>query len=75
MTRQVNTEILEKWAKGKKTPQLELAFKSEVSTGTVSRMFNGLCPATQKVRVKIASTIGVDEDELFPVVEEQNLAA
>lgn len=67
--RTVNKEILKQWSKGKKAPQLELAFMAEVAIGTVSKVFNGLCPATQKVRIKIAEVVGVDEDELFPISE------
>ena len=69
MTKMVNKKILKEWAKGKRTPCLELALKAEVGEGTARKLFKGECPKTQKVRVKIASTIGVDEDELFPYIE------
>lgn len=75
MEREVNKEILAKWIKSKESPRLELAFKAGVAYGTVGKLFNGVCPGTQKVRVKIASVIGVTEDELFPLVQQEDIAA
>lgn len=74
-TREINKDILRNWAKTKKAPQLELAFKAEVASGTVAKLFRGICPGTQKVRIKIASVIGVTEDDLFPLVEISDQAA
>lgn len=62
----VEMKILKTWAKGKESPQLELAFKAKVSTGTVSNLFNGLAPKREKTREKIALVLNVDECELFP---------
>lgn len=61
----VNVMILTEWSKGKQSPSLELAFKAEIAVGTVNKVFKGVSPS-KKVRVKIASAIGVDEDLLFP---------
>jgi transcriptional regulator with XRE-family HTH domain len=70
MNRKVDLSILKEWAKGKRTPGLELALKAEIAEGTARKLFRGECPKTQKVRVKISSAIGVDEDMLFPSNED-----
>lgn len=66
MKEMVDIKILKEWAKGKRTPALELALKAEIAEGTARKLFRGECPKTQKVRVKISSAIGVDEEVLFP---------
>lgn len=70
----VKMNILKNWSQGKESPQVELAFKARVSTGTVSKLFNGLAPKKENTRIKIASAIGVDESDLFQM-EPENLAS
>jgi transcriptional regulator with XRE-family HTH domain len=66
--RKVNLEVFVNWSKGREVPRVELAYRAGISVETVNKVFRGMCPATQKVRVKICSTIGVDEDVLFPLI-------
>lgn len=61
----VKMKILKDWARDKESPQVELAFKARVSTGTISNLFNGLAPKREKTRYKIASAIGLAEEDLF----------
>lgn len=65
--RTVNIEIFKAWAKSRKTPKLELAFRAEIAPETVNKIFRGICPGTQRVRIKISDAIGLDEDVLFPL--------
>ena len=70
----VEMKILKNWAKQKESPQIELAFKARVSTGTVSKLFNGQAPKKEKTREKIAFALNVEESELFPL-EPEDLAS
>lgn len=70
MNRTVNLQLLNAWAKGKFGPTIKIAALADVSPETVRRVFKGECPKTGKVRIKISSAIGVDEDELFPIIGE-----
>lgn len=69
MNRTVNTKLLKEWAKGKVSPVNKVAALAEVAVETSRKVFKGQCPKTETVRMKISSAIGVDEDELFPLLD------
>lgn len=63
------------WAKGKTAANVKLAAIADISPETARKVFKGECPKSQKVRVKISSAIGVDEDDLFPSGSSEDIAA
>lgn len=76
MDRSVRRELIDEWIRSQPRDGVgELAKKSNVPTGSISKIRNGRVPKNVLIRRALAKALGVTESELFPILADGKVRA